>query len=323
MGVALAPLIKRRKSVELEDLKGKKVAVDANNILHQFLFSIRTSDGRPLRDSKDNITSHLIGLLNRSSRLIQECQIHLVFVFDGKPPELKEGEMEKRRKRREEAKREWKQTLEKGDYATARSKALKSSRLTKSSLEDAKKLLKLLGIPLVQAPSEAEAQTAYMAQRGDVWATNSRDYDALLFGSHRVLRYLTISTKRRPEIINLNHLLSDQKLSLDQLVDIAILMGTDYNDGVRGVGPKTALTLIKEHSSIEGLPEKIKSEVTENYDRIRKIFLEPKTIFDYPLEYEILQEEKLYHFLCQHRGLSRERVETTVNRLKEFYSDQQ
>ncbi|NIP66647.1 flap endonuclease-1 [Candidatus Bathyarchaeota archaeon] len=317
MGVDLAPLIVR-ETIELQRIEKERIAVDANNILHQFLSSIRTTEGSPLRDLEGNITSHLIGLLFRSTALIHDHRTHLIFVFDGSPPELKKGEMRRRRKRREKATREWKEALEKGDYATAKTIAVRSGRLTSPMLQDAKKLLDLLGIPYVQAPGEAEAQSAHLARKGDVWATNSRDYDSLLFGTPCLLRYLTAS--RKPELITLHRLLSDHEISREQLVDIAILMGTDYNEGITGVGPKTALKLIKKHGSIEGLPKDKGSKLTEDFEEVRKLFLKPEITTEYALKYGELEEEGVYKFLCYERELSRDRVETAVERMKDFYS---
>ena len=159
LGVNLTPII-IKKIIGLEALRRKSLAVDANNMLYQFLSLIRTPDGTPLKDSSGRITSHLAGLMFRSTRLIHDYGIDLVFVFDGKPPELKEREIVKRRRVREKAKKEWERAVRAGDYATAWSKAVMTSRLTKSMVSDAKRVLELLGIPLVQAPSEAEAQTA-------------------------------------------------------------------------------------------------------------------------------------------------------------------
>jgi len=149
--------------------------------------------------------------------------------------------------------REWQEALKEGDYAKAFSKAVMTGVLTSEMIDDAKTLLKLLGIPWVQAPAEAEAQAAYMAKRGDVWASSSRDYDSLLFGTPRLVRYLTITGREflpskgisrplKPELIVLEEFLSEIGLTREQLIDLAILIGTDFNDGIKGIGPKTALS---------------------------------------------------------------------------------
>ena len=330
LGVNLTPII-IKKIISLEALRGKSLAVDANNMLYQFLSLIRTRDGTSLKDSSGRITSHLVGLMFRSTRLIHTYGIDLVFVFDGKPPQLKEKEIVKRRRLREKAKKEWEKAVEEEDYATAWSKAVMTSRLTKAMVDDAKQLLKLLGLPYIQAPSEAEAQTAHMAKQGDVWASSSRDYDSLLFGAPRLLRYLTISGREflpskgtsrplKPELIDLKRLLSHHKLTREQLVDLAILIGTDFNEGIKGIGPKTALKLLRRYGRIEELPSDVMSKVSERYESVRKIFLKPDVISDYVLEYSGLREEELYRFLCEERDFSKKRVKIVIQRMKRLYS---
>jgi len=331
LGVNLTPIM-IRKILGLEDLRGKSLAVDAQNYLYQFLSLIRMRDGTPLQDSHGNVTSHLAGLMSRSTRLIHDYGIYLVFVFDGEPPQLKQHEIMKRRELREKATREWQTALKAGDYATAFSKAVMTSRLTRPMIDDSKRLLQLLGIPFVQALSEAEAQTAYMAFKGEVWAASSKDYDSLLFGAPRLVRYLTISGREflpskgvsrplKPELIELDRFLSGYGITRKQLIDIAILIGTDFNEGVKGIGPKKALGHIKNYGKIENLPTEIKSMMeSQNYHEVRKFFLEPKITTDYMLKYGNLQEDELYRFLCDQRDFSRERVETVVQRMKTFYA---
>jgi flap endonuclease-1 len=319
-----------KKLLTLNDLRGKRLAVDANNYLYQFLSLIRTRDGTPLKDSKGNITSHLAGLMFRSTRLIRDFNIDLVFVFDGQPPVLKEEEIRKRHKQREKAFHEWQQALKTHDYAKAFSKAVMTSRLTQSMIEDAKKLLMFLGIPYVQAPSEAEAQAAYMAMQGDVWAASSKDYDSVLFGAPKLVRFLTIHGKEylpskgkarplKPELITLHDFLSHHGITHSQLVDLAILVGTDFNRGIKGVGPKTALKLVKEYGRIENLPSKFLSKISPQYESVREVYLNPKTTDDYKLNYGSLREEELFSFLCDQRNFARHRVETVVQRMKEVY----
>ncbi len=330
MGVKLASLVVK-KVVELEKLRGRSLAVDANNVLHQFLALVRKPDGTPLTDPSGKVTSHLVGLAFRSTRLLYDYDIGLVFVFDGEPPRLKMDEVAKRREAKEKAEKEWLEALRRRDYAAAFSKAVVTGRLTREMLEDAKKLLKLLGIPYVEAPSEAEAQAAFMAARGDVWASNSRDYDSLLFGSPRLVRYVTISgtdflpskgvvKPLKPEIIELKATLDHLGLSREQLIDLAILLGTDFNEGVKGIGPVKALRLIKAYGKLEALPPTVKSKLPSNYEEIRDFFLNPPVLDCYTLNYGVLDEEGLKRFLCDDKGFSEERVEKLVERIKAFYS---
>jgi flap endonuclease-1 len=326
LGVLLTPII-AKKTLSLDDLKGRSFAVDGFNVLHQFLALIRSRDGTPLMDGEGRVTSHLVGLAYRTTRLVSDYNMRLVFVFDGRPPDLKRREVEKRREARQKAEEEYVEAVSRGDYATAFSKAVMTGRLTREGLDDAKRLLDLLGVPWVQAPSEGEAQAAYMASKGDVWAANSRDYDSLLFGAPRLLRYLTIggeewlpskgrARRLEPELIELEALLTELGITRTQLIDLSILVGTDFNEGVKGVGPKTALKLIRWHGSIEELPEETLTKVPDTYQAIRDIYLDPEINETYDVRTRELDEEGLVGFLCGERGFSSARVETLVKRMR-------
>ncbi len=327
MGVNLTPII-LKQTTSLEALRGRSFAVDAFNVLHQFLALIRTRDGRPLTDQEGRVTSHLVGLAFRTTKLIADYQMRLVFVFDGKPPPLKQGEVEKRRALKRKAEAEYAEAIEAGDTATAFSKAVQTGRLDSEMIGDAKRLLDLLGVPWVQAPSEGEAQAAYMATRGDVWAASSRDYDSLLFGAPRLVRYLTIqgqewlpsrgrARRLEPEIIELGALLSHHGITREQLVDLAMLIGTDFNAGVKGIGPKTALRLLREHGRLERMPEEVRSRLQPSLDEVRRIYLKPDVTDDFHVEAGPLREGELLSFLCDERGFSRERVEAVVDRMRQ------
>jgi flap endonuclease-1 len=327
LGVTLTPIIKKR-ILTLEDLRGRSLAVDGFNVLHQFLALIRGRDGRPLSDKEGHVTSHLVGLAFRSTKLISDYGMKLVFVFDGKPPVLKSDEIEKRKEAKLKAETAYEEAVTRGDMADAFSKAVMTGRLTRQGVDDAKRLLDLLGVPWVQAPSEGEAQAAYMAKKGDVWGSNSRDYDSLLFGTPRLVRYLTISgeewlpskgkaRKLEPELIELEKLLRELGISRNQLIDLSILIGTDFNPGVKGIGPKTALRLIKRHGTLESLPIEILEKVTRRYDEIRMIYLKPEVTDDYSIEERPLQEENLKRFLCDDRDFSEDRVDTLIKRMRQ------
>ena len=330
MGFNLSPLVVKRQ-LTLEDLRAKSLAVDANNTLYQFLALIRMRDGRPFTDSHGNVTSHILGLLMRTTRLMGDYGIHPVFVFDGKPPQLKMKTLRTRREYRERARKEWEAAVLQHDYSSAWSKAVTMNSLTQSMQDDAKKLLALLGIPVVQAPQEGEAQAAHMAVRGDVWAANSRDYDSVLFGSPRLVRYVTISGQEFlpskgvarplvPEIIELDALLESLKITRGQLVDLAIMVGTDFNDGIKGVGPKTALKLIRTHGSLENLPPEYKSQLPTTAEQVRQTFLKPDVTDSYELRFKGLDKEGLRKFLCTERAFSPDRVELAIRRMEEFYT---
>jgi flap endonuclease-1 len=326
LGVNLTPIVVKRV-VTLEDLRGRSFAVDGFVVLHQFLALIRARDGQPLMDARGRTTSHLVGLAFRTTRLIADYGMKLVFVFDGRPPQLKRAEVEKRREIRAKFEEEYREAVAAGDYKTAMSKAVMTGRLTSEGVADAKRLLDLLGIPWVQAPSEGEAQAAYMAARGDVWASNSQDYDSLLFGAPRLVRYITIQGEKwlpskgrarrlQPEIIELENLLGVLQLSREQLIDLGILVGTDFNRGIRGIGPKTALKLLRKHGRLEQLPAEIREQLPGEVDAIRDLYLHPPATDNYSLDEKPVQEEKLIRFLCDERSFSRERVETIITRMR-------
>jgi flap endonuclease-1 len=194
MGVGLTPII-LKETLTLDELRGKRLSVDGNGELYQFLALIRLKDGSPLQDSHGRITSHLSGLFYRTTRLIADFGIELVFVFDGEPPSLKSAEIKRRRAVKARYDAEHADALREGDLAKAYSKATMTSRLTHAMVDEARELLRLMGIPVVQAPSEGEAQASHMSAVGAVWAAASKDYDCLLFGAPRLLRFLTVSGK--------------------------------------------------------------------------------------------------------------------------------
>ena len=325
MGVDLGDLVPRQKTT-LEDLSGKTFAVDAYNALYQFLAIIRGPTGAPLMDRQGRVTSHLSGLLYRTTNLA-ERGIRLVYVFDGVPPTLKEAEIKRRRVVKEEAIVKYEQAIVKGEVTEAKRFAQATASLKDTMVEDAKKLLDYLGVPHVQAPSEGEAQAAFMASRGDVWAAVSQDYDALLFGAERLVRNLAITGKRKlplreayvqvePELVLLSSTFESLQLTRIQLIDLGILVGTDFNpDGFKGIGPKTALKLIREHGSIENVSLKNPDFKTPpNLNRIREIFLKPETTSTYSLKWRRPQTDELVRFLCGDRDFNEERVRTAIER---------
>jgi len=331
MGVNLRALVPPEavKVVELRELAGKVVAFDAYNALYQFLAIIRGPDGRPLMDSRGRVTSHLSGLFYRTVNLI-ELGIKPIFVFDGKPPALKEMELKRRMKIREEALIKYEQALKEGRLEEARKYAQQAAKLKDQMVEDAKRLLTLMGVPWVQAPSEGEAQAAHLARCGDADLCASQDYDSLLFGAPALVRNVTISGRRKlpgkdiyvevkPEIIRLDVLLQKLGLTREQLIDIAILVGTDYNPkGVKAIGPKRAYELIRKHGSLErALPHLKEAEFPVDPAEIKRIFLEPEVTDEYELKWSEPDVEGVVAFLCEEHDFSKERVEKALNRVRE------
>lgn len=322
MGVDIADIVPA-KQIKLEDLKGRTIAIDAFNAIYQFLAIIRQPDGTPLRDSKGRTTSHLSGLMYRNANLLQ-MGIKPVYVFDGEPPKLKSETIAARSAVRREAEKEWKKALAAGDLEKARIKASQSSRLNKEMVDQSKELLSLLGIPCIQAPGEGEAQASNMTRKGDVWSAASQDFDSLLFGADRLVRNLTISGRRRgrgggpaiPELVLLDSALEALEVTREQLVDMAMLVGTDFNEGVRGIGPKKALQMIKKHGDIETVCEKEGFDV-ENVQRVREIFLEPLVSVDYSLERSEPDEDGTVAYLRDGFDFSEERVRKALRKMGE------
>ena len=323
MGVDLGDLLER-ENIEMKELSGRWIAVDAFNTLYQFLSIIRQQDGTPLKDGSGRTTSHLSGILYRMTNLV-ETGAKIVFVFDGEPPRFKRVTLNQRAETRSRAEEMWERAKEEGldgfKYAQA------ASRLGDEMVADSKRLLEAMGIPVVQAPSEGEAQAAFMAMKGDVNLVGSQDYDALLFGAPQVVRNMAITGKRKlpgknvyvdvmPEVINLDEELSRLGIERRQLVEIGIMCGTDYNEGLKRVGPKTALKLIKEHGDLEGVLE-ARGETIENAAEIRDLFLKPPVTDDYKVEMKKPDTEKILAFLCDERDFSPERVEKATKRLEE------
>ena len=325
MGVVLTPILKREQT-SLKALKGTSFAIDASIEIHQFLALVRKRDGSLFTDSQGRVTSHLIGLFTRTSRLIADFDMKPVFVFDGKPNPMKRRTIEMRREARKKAEVEYVEAVSKKDYAKAWSKAVMTGGVTGSILDDSKRLLTLMGIPWLEALEDAEAQASYMAARGDVWAVGSKDYDCLLYGAPILARYLTLTgrewlpAQRRsrpliPELIKLSENLTLLGITHEQLVDLAILVGTDFNQGVTGIGPKKALKLVHDHGSIEQMPEEIKSKLTEDLNSVRQVFLKPRVLEKYMLKRSPPDREGLIKFLSEERGFNKERVERLTERL--------
>lgn len=324
MGVLLTPILVK-DSITLADLRGKQLAVDTNGELYQFLALIRLPDGTPLRDSQGRITSHLSGLFFRTTRLIADFDMRLVFVFDGRPPLEKAAEITRRRAVRERYEAEAAAARDAGDLARAYSKSTMTSRLTTDMIAGAKELLRLMGLPVVQAPSEGEAQAAHMAQRGDVWAAASKDFDALLFGAPRLVRFLTISGREflpaqrssrpiTPELIDLQRMLNERGITQAQLVDLGLLVGTDFHPGINGIGPKKALALVTQHGAIEHMPSKISDAFGADLNRLRQIYREPDVSADYRVEFGRCDVDGVIRFLCDEHEFGRDRVMGALDR---------
>ncbi len=331
MGVNLSPLIDQyKKQIRFEDLTGWKLGIDAYNTLYQFITTIRDKSGNPLRDRMGRVTSHLSGLFYRNVNLMK-YGIKPVYVFDGPPPRRKMRELARRRKIKEEGYRRYLEAIERGDFDSAKKYAAVAATLEDYMIEDAKRLLSLLGIPVVEAIEEGEAQAAYMAIKGDVDAVASQDYDSFLFGSPKVVRNVTltgtikypskgIKVKLEPELVELDEVLKALDITREQLVDIAILIGTDYNEGIHGIGPKKAYNLVKQYGSLENIPMVKEHFLDEDIMELRKLFLHPRVTDNYKLRFNDPDYDGIIDFLCREHDFSVDRVRKALEELKKAKS---
>ena len=324
LGVNFKDLIPKTQ-VKLEDLSDKMIAIDAYNAIYQFLSIIRQPDGTPLKDNTGKITSHLSGLFYRTSKLI-EMGIKPVYVFDGESPALKAVEIERRKQIKVEAVSSYAKAVAKGDTEKMFMYAQASTSMKDYMLDDSQKLLGLMGLPWVQAPSEGEAQAAHMNIKGDAHYCASQDYDSLLFGACKLLRNVTISGRRKrgkatievvPEVIELPKTLHECGLTRKQLIDVGILIGTDFNpDGVKGIGPKTALKLIKQYGTLKNTIPHIKNVTfADKIEEIQQIFLDPKVTDNYKLEWKAADEKGLIDFMSREKGFGEERIRKSLERM--------
>ena len=321
MGVDLKDLLVRRERT-LDDLKGT-YAVDAFNTLYQFITIIRQPDGTPLMHG-GKITSHVSGLFYRTCSMLEKG-IFPVYVFDGEPHELKKKTIAERAQAKAEAEELMRKAREAGRTEEAAKLAQRTARLTKDMVVEAKELLEMMGLPFVQAPSEGEAQCAWMASEGIVDAAASQDYDSLLFGAPRLMRNITISGRRKipyrnayaevvPEEVLLEESLSALGITRQKLVWIGILIGTDFNEGVHGIGPKKALKLVKEFDSFDSINQKTGQQI--DYAQLEDLFMKPAhvQIEKSQLKPKEPQHEKILEFMVEARGFSKERVENSLAR---------
>jgi flap endonuclease-1 len=326
MGLNLKDLVVREKT-NLESFANKVIAIDAYNAIYQFLASIRGPDGLQLSDSEGRITSHLSGLLYRNVNFLS-LGIKPVYVFDGKPPSLKTAEIERRKQIKRDATVKYEKAIAEGNLDDARKYAQQTTSMKDGMVQESKEILRYFGIPYVEAPSEGEATAAHMTNTGVAYASASQDFDSILCGAKRLVRNFTNSGRRKipnkntyidvvPEVIETQKTLDDLELSREQLVDVGILIGTDFNpNGFERVGPKTALRMIKKYSRLEDIPE-IQEQLQQiDFEEIRQIFLKPNVADVDDLDFKSVDYEGLTNYLVKERSFSEDRINSTLNRLK-------
>jgi flap endonuclease-1 len=309
MGVNISDLLVA-EPIDLSALSGKVLAIDSLNMIYQFLGNIRQHDGTPLMDSKGNVTSHLSGLFYRNINF-NEKGMKVAYVFDGKPPELKNAELADRKSNRELAKENWQKALEEGRLEEAKKYAQRSTVVTDEIIAESKRLLEAMGIPVIQAKCEGEAQCAKICRDGKAYAAVTQDFDSILFGSPRTIRHLS-SKSEVPQIIEL----SKQKLTREQLIMIGILVGTDYNPkGVMGIGPKKALGLVEKFKTLEEIKKQIKWEFDISMEELYEFFLNPPVYENYEIKFGRPDRDRVIEILCKDHDFSQDRVNKGLDKL--------
>ena len=326
MGVKLGDIIVARE-VRLEDLSGKTILLDAFNMLYQFLATIRAADGTLLKTPDERVTSHLVGLVNRTVAFIEAGMLP-VYVFDGESPALKEAEREKRLLAKAEAAEKLEEALKAGDEEAVRKYAPRTASLNEEMIRDAKRVLGLLGVPIVNAPSEAEAEAAFLVKQGRGWAVGSEDYDSLVFGAPRLVRHLAVTGRRvktrqgwyevKPEVIVLDEILGRLGITREDLIIIAILVGTDFNPGgVKGIGVKRAVELVKEYRpDYDALFQAVDWSFPFSWRDVYEIFAHPRVENAGPFRLEEPAYEESRRVLVEEYAFNAERVDRLLARLR-------
>ncbi len=326
MGLQIGDIVSR-KEVKFEDLKGKIIAVDAFNAIYQFLSSIRQLDGTPLMDNEKRVTSHLSGLFYRNISLLSEG-IKLIYVFDGEYHELKGKTHEIRNEAKQEAKEKYEDARDEGDVEGMGKYAKSLTRLNTEMIQESKELLEAMGIAIVQAPGEGEMQAADLVKQGVAYAVGSQDYDALVVGGNRLIQNLTLARTRKtrsgtiyisPEVIEYEKVLQSLGIDPDQFISLAILVGTDFNPGgVRGIGPKKALSLVREKKYPVMIFKELEEQGRLDFDwkKVFEIFKKPN-IERKKVEFPKMNKERIKEILVDRHDFSLERVEKQLGKLEE------
>lgn len=330
MGVDISNILVKHQT-SLKEQSGLTLSIDGYNILYQFLSGIRQPDGTPLMDSQGRVTSHLSGIFYRTINLM-EAGIKPVFVFDGKPSELKNRTIEARIMMKEKAKAELEEARAAGNEERVRSLSARTSHLTREMVQEARTLLDYMGVPNIVAPSEGEAQASMMSKNGLVDGVVSQDYDCLMFGARRVFRNFTFFGRRKvpgrnmyinvvPEYIDLNENLENLQITHDQLIQIGILVGTDFNSGLYKVGAKTALKLMRKHGDIYKILEAKEASI-DNLERILDLFRNPPYNEDREVQLRKPDTSKVIDFLCSEHDFALNRIENYIGTLQEIQQKQ-
>jgi flap endonuclease-1 len=328
MGLQIGEILPK-KEIEFKDLKGKTLAVDAFNTLYQFLTTIRQPDGTPLKDSRGNVTSHLSGLFYRNMKLLLEG-IKLIYVFDGDAPELKAATHKKRKEAKDEMEEKYELAKEEHDIEKMGKYASFDTKLTDEKIKESKELLVAMGIPVIQAPGEGEAQASLLAKKGQSYAAASQDYDCLMFGAPILLQNLSMARKRKtatgyrevhPQVIRLSEVLKELEINQEQLIILGIICGTDYNPGgIKGLGPKKALKIVREYETKEKIflalnnDEKFeKYDVNFDWVAVYNEIAKPDVTNDVKIEFLKPDKEKIKEILMKYE-FSEDRINSQLEK---------
>lgn len=316
------------KPQEAQSFFGRKIAIDASMCIYQLLVAVRMGSDN-LTNDEGNVTSHITGLFYRSIRLL-ELGVKPIFVFDGKPPSMKAGELAKRFEAKKHAEESAQKAKDEGDLEAAAKFSRRINRITPEMMEQCKKLVTLLGIPIVNSPCEAEAQCAELVKNDLAYATASEDMDSLTFGTNRLIRQLWAGTAStagkkgiKPTEYILENALSELDLDMDQFTDLCILCGCDYADGIKGVGVVNALKLVREHGDLNKIVAVLKANkkytVPEEYpvEKLRSMFFTPEVTpaKDITLKWTKPKEAELRKFLIEENQFDTKKFENGIARL--------
>ncbi|BCR91636.1 multifunctional nuclease RAD27 [Aspergillus chevalieri] len=316
------------KTGDIKQHFGRKVAIDASMSIYSFMIAVR-SEGQQLMSDTGETTSHLMGMFYRTLRMVDNG-IKPVYVFDGAPPKLKSGELAKRSARKSEATEAHEEAKETGTAEDVEKFSRRTVRVTREHNAECKKLMKLMGVPYIDAPTEAEAQCAALARAGKVYAAASEDMDTLCFETPILLRHLTFAEQRKEPIqeIHLKRALEGLGMDRNQFIDLCILLGCDYLEPIPKIGPNTALKLIREHGSLEKVVEYMESDPKKKftipedwrYQDARELFIKPDVRdADHPdcdFKWEAPDVEGLIDFLVRDKGFNEDRVRNGAARLQ-------
>jgi flap endonuclease-1 len=280
MGVDIKDLVYSQKT-SLFSLAGKIIGIDGDNMGYQFLAGIR-KDGEPLRDLEGNITSHLYGAFYRLQKFLVN-NVKIVVAFDTKPPEFKIKTINQRIELR---------------------KRIGLEKFTKEMKDELIELLSAMGIPTFYSKSEAEAQICMLNRIGKINGILSQDYDSLLFGGKHI--YRNYIDGKELDYINLDLNLKKLNISREQLIVLGMLIGTDYNDGIKNIGPKKAYQLVKE-KSIEYLLNIIEKENYVDAKAIFEYFLNPP-YEDIEITFQKPDKDKIVEILVEKHNFSKDKV---------------